>query len=516
MVERQINRNLADFQRPGMTKAFSSILLLVAVLLLFGQCRKDQFTDDPNAVLEFSADTVLFDTIFNTVGSTTARLTVYNRNNRAVRVSNISLGQGGASQYRINVNGAPGYTHDNVEIDGNDSIFVFVEVTVDPTDSLHPFVEDKIHFLTNGNAQQVDLLAWGWDAIFYTPNVFPTNGLPPYRIINPQPNSVTTWTNEKPVVIYGYAVVDSTQKLIVEAGTQIFLHEGSGIWVYKDASIEVTGTAEEPVVFQGDRLEPFYQDQPGQWDRIWINEGSEDNIFEHATIRNSFIGIQAETLPFSYNATAPTSGNKLVLDDVRIYNTSLAGLLARNYRIESQNSLYFGSGQYVLAITGGGEYNFNQCTFANFWTFSSRQDPLMLITNAYENPPGLLQVRSIENTQFSNCIIYGNNDNELDMSFDTEGVNIDIGFEHTIVKYDTEEEDYSEYFGENVYVNEAPGFISSFENNYRLGGGAFAIDKGINTPSVSFESDLLDDAGFDLDENVREGDPDLGCFEYQP
>src|SRR5690606_6010106 len=152
----------------------------------------------------------------------------------------------------------------------------------------------------------------------------PTNGLPPYRIINTTPGSTTTWTKDKPIVIYGYAVVDEFTKLVIEAGTNIYLHEGSGLWVYQNASIEVNGTLEEPVVFQGDRLEQFYQDQPGQWDRIWINEGSDDNIFTHTIIKNSFIGIQAETLPFGGNNNT-TSSNKLKLENCRIYNTSVIG-----------------------------------------------------------------------------------------------------------------------------------------------------------------------------------------------
>ncbi len=387
-------------------------------------------------------------------------------------------------------------------------------MTVDPDNSLNPFVEDLILFETNGNQQKVNLVAWGWDAVFYTPNVFPTNGLPPYRVISDQPNSTTVWTNEKPIVIYGYAVVDETMRLEIEAGTQIYLHEGSGLWVYKDASILVDGTQEEPVVFQGDRLEEFYQDQPGQWDRIWINEGSEENIFRHTIIRNSFIGIQAETLPFDGNETAPTSSNRLLLENCRIYNTSLIGLFARNYRIEGQNNLIYNSGEYLLAVTGGGEYKFNHCTFANYWNFSSRQNPLLLMTNVYENPPGLLQVRSIENTVFSNCIFYGNNDNEMEMSFDEEGVNIDILFEHSIVKYDEEENDFSEYFdSSSLFINENPGFVNTFEDDFKLSSGAFAINKGTPSPSFMFENGTPDLTNVDIEGNPHSGLPDLGCFE---
>lgn len=489
-------------------KNLKHFVIVIGVLMLFVQCRKEKFTDDPSAKLEFSADTLLFDTVFNTVGSTTARLTVYNRNNQPVIVSAIAIEGGSGSQYRMNVNGLPGHSFESVEIGGKDSIFVFVEVTVDPADSLHPFVEDKIAFVTNGNQQKVNLLAWGWDAVFYTPNTYPTNGLPPYRIINTTPGSTTTWTKDKPIVIYGYAVVDEFTKLVIEAGTKIYLHEGSGLWVYQNASIEVNGTLEEPVIFQGDRLEQFYQDQPGQWDRIWINEGSDDNIFTHTIIKNSFIGIQAEALPFGGNANA-TSTNKLKLENCRIYNTSVIGLYARNYKIDARNSLFYNSGQYLMLVTGGGEYNLNHCTFANYWTFSNRQDPLLLMTNVYENPPGVLQVNDIENTLFSNCIFYGNNDHEMDLSFDSDGANIDVLFKHSIVKYDTEEEDYSDYFGDDVYVNEFPGFKNTFEADFRLSSSAFAIDKGT---TVGIPNSVADD----IDENPRDSEPDIGCFEYVP
>jgi hypothetical protein len=474
------------------------------------QCRKDDFTNDPNARLTFSMDTVLFDTIFNTIGSTTKRLKVFNKNNRAVRISAIGLQGGESSQYRLNVDGLPGTVFTDIEIEGGDSIFVFVEVTVDPSDSLHPFVEDKISFVTNGNNQEVLLLAWGWDAIFYTPNVFPTNGLPAYRVINTMVGGTTIWNNEKPVVIYGYAVVDESTKLIIEPGTKIYFHAGSGLWVYKDASIEVNGTEEEPVVFQGDRLESFYQDQPGQWDRIWINEGSVDNVIRHAIIRNSFIGLQIETLPFAGNENAPTSSNKLILENTEIHNTSVIGILARNYRIDAQNNLIYNSGEYLMAISGGGEYNFNHCTFANYWSFSPRTEPSLFFTNVYINPPGVLQVRSIVNTVFSNCIVYGNAENELGMEFDADGT-IDINFEYSILRYNTDDNDFSDYIGESVFLNENPGFISTFEQDFNLEATSFAVDKGTSSPSVPYIP-----AQVDFNEVIRDANPDIGCYEYVP
>src|SRR5690554_124657 len=94
------------------------IILVFGIMLLFLQCRKENFTNDPSAQLEFSADTMLFDTVFNTVGSTTAKLTVYNRNKDAVRVSSIKIEGGSTSQYRMNVNGLPGSSFESIEIGG--------------------------------------------------------------------------------------------------------------------------------------------------------------------------------------------------------------------------------------------------------------------------------------------------------------------------------------------------------------------------------------------------------------
>ena len=91
-----------------------------------------KFLTDPSVMLEFSADTIIFDTVFTTVGSTTEILKFYNRENQAIEVSSIYLAGGSASQFRINVDGISGTEFENIEIPAEDSLFIFVEVTVDP------------------------------------------------------------------------------------------------------------------------------------------------------------------------------------------------------------------------------------------------------------------------------------------------------------------------------------------------------------------------------------------------
>ena len=92
-------------------------------------CKKEVFFSEGN--LDFSADTVVFDTVFTTVGSTTQRLKIYNRSNRALKVDQIELMGGENSPFRINVDGLSGTVFGELEIEGNDSLWIFVEVTLD-------------------------------------------------------------------------------------------------------------------------------------------------------------------------------------------------------------------------------------------------------------------------------------------------------------------------------------------------------------------------------------------------
>ena len=111
-------------------------LLLSGVVLV--SCHdNDKFTDSPSARLEFSTDTVKFDTVFTTIGSVTKQFRVYNRNKEAVRTS-VSLADKGF--YRLNIDGVAANSLDNLEIRGNDSAFIFVEVTIDPQNSNSPIV----------------------------------------------------------------------------------------------------------------------------------------------------------------------------------------------------------------------------------------------------------------------------------------------------------------------------------------------------------------------------------------
>jgi hypothetical protein len=145
-------------------------LALALFFSFFISCKKDKVITSSGAKLSFSQDSVLFDTVFTSIGSTTKLFRVHNRNNGKVNISSIRLARGNASFYRLNVDGVAGKSFSNIEIAANDSMYIFVEVTIDPNNQLNPFIyRDSILFDLNGSEQHFDLIAFGQNAYYYMP-----------------------------------------------------------------------------------------------------------------------------------------------------------------------------------------------------------------------------------------------------------------------------------------------------------------------------------------------------------
>ncbi len=483
-------------------RKFIGISLLITVVIFSFSCRKDSIDNSSAINLSFSTDTVLFDTVFATFGSTTQRLKIYNNSNSTILISNIYLDNGTGSQFRINVDGVSGNAHSDIEIEGHDSLFIFAEVTIDPNNVLSPFVvTDKINFITNGNHQTVQLVAWGQNAHYYVANKT-VSGIPIVYLDRDTSAAAldSTWINDKPYVIYGgYLTLDGDDKLTIDAGVKVHLHNNSGIWVYENGNIIVNGTQADPVIFQGTRLEYAWQDIPGQWDRIWINEGNSDNVFNYAIIKNAFIGIQAETNPF--NPMAPVSSNSLRLNNCEILNSSGVGILATNYKITDTNSVIGNSGQFNLLVRGGGDYRFNHTTIVNYWADGTRQTPAVYLQNYYTDATGVTQIRNLDAANFYNCIIHGNQDVEFDYDEISPGTT-NFLLDHCVLKT-TNSTSGSNYLG--LVLNPSANlFIDTELKDYHLVSSSPAIGAGIY---IGVDSDH--------DGNPRDNStPDLGAYEY--
>ena len=209
---------------------------------------------------------------------------------------------------------------------------------------------------------------------------------------------------------------NESKTLTIDAGARIHFHADSGLLIADNATLEVNGALssdqdvlENEVIFESDRLEPVFSEVPGQWGTILLTDGSINNTINYATIKNATVGIFNEAAP------STTSLPSLQLSNTQIYNASVAGLLNRFTQVNAHNLVVNNCGQYSLLVQAGGVYNFTHCTFANYWTQSFRGTPAVFLDNTLLNGDQLI-VGELAQANFTNCIIYGNQDEELGLS----------------------------------------------------------------------------------------------------
>lgn len=487
------------------TRLIQYIILCILAASAVISCDRTTYNAGVDARLDFSSDTIMFDTVFTTIGSSTRQMKVYNPYDEHLKVSNVMLKGGGESPFSINLDGESGTYFEDVEIAPGDSLFLFAKVRIDPNDMNSPFVqEDEIVFVTNGNEQSVKLMAWGQNANYIVAR--DSVGSMKLNIIAGA-GDVVRWTSERPyVIIGGYAAVDSLGSLIIDAGTHVYLHRGSGLWIYRYGNIMVNGTKGNEVIFESDRLEPEYDAVSGMWDRIWINEGPVRNEIHHAIIRNGFIGIQAESMSLSEYWQ-----DNLLLDNVVIENMSGMGIYAVLYSINAANVLVDNCGSHLVALTMGGQYDFRNCTFANFWTSSIRQASSMYLSNYFVNEANVPMQVDLNSYYFGNCIVYGNQENE--MILDGIGT-FNCSLENCLVKTLQENVvDYEKYMS-NCIVNKSPMFADSSEFDFHID---TIISPVINAGNIDIVNNSPINIQNDLDgvSRVTDEAPDLGVYEFK-
>lgn len=487
------------------------IIILISTLCLsfsFISCKKDKLLTDPSARVSFSQDSVLFDTVFTTIGSATRQIRVRNLNSQKINISSVRLEQGASSPFIMNVDGISGKEVTNVEILANDSVFIFIQVNVNPTNALSPLIiQDRILFDINGNQQSVALEAWGQDAHYHYPNkaIQYQTGFLPYSTVSSLTTAVTvTWgggalgqpNDDKPHVIYGWLVVDSLQKLVINPGVKVYFHQNAGLWVYRYGTLQVNGTYGNEVTFQGDRREADYADLPGQWDRIWINEGHTDNYINYAIIKNGFIGLQTDIL---LNPNQPT---KVKLTNSIIKNCSKWGLYTSFFNIWAANNVISNCKEYCAAITNGGNAVFFHNTFANYFNKDGGRgtQPCVHLDN-YDGT----NISPYDSLYFGNCIIDGSAGNELEVDVRTPTFPTKI-FQFNSCLLKTSVITGTTSVG-NVY-NQSAQFVDASTYNFKLGGTSAA--KGIGNTTFVISYPMLNT---DISNTSRLSPPSAGAYE---
>jgi hypothetical protein len=462
------------------------LLLITTSLLFFSiSCRKDSFITSPQAQINFSTDTIQFDTVFTSVGSITQSFKIFNPNNQKLLLSQIRLMGGAGSAFKINIDGAAGPVQNNIELEANDSIYIFVTVFINPSASNLAFIlQDSIGVAFNGNQQYVQLEAWGQNAHFLKNQVIASN---------------TTWINDLPYVILGGLQVDSNAALTIQQGCRIYLHADAPFLVEGTLVAQGEKYDSTRIYFQGDRLDDPYNSFPASWPGIYFQGTSKDNVLEYTVIKNAYQGVI--TSGPSADANPKLTLNECILDN--IYD---AAVLATQSSVQARNCLISNSGKNV-ELDDGGNYSFTHCTVASYSNdYILHQNPVLNLNNFVVQGNNTLE--SNLTASFVNCIFWGDFGTVNDeVVVARQGATVfSVNFSNCLWKY---MDPPSGVDSANMITNIDPQF-DSLNNQQRyydfhLKNTSPAINKGLNTGIA-----------FDLDGNPRAvGLPDLGCYENQ-
>lgn len=163
----------------------------------------------------------------------------------------------------------------------------------------------------------------------------------------------------------------------------------------------IEGTQDNPVIIEGDRLEPEFHQTPGQWTGIWLQAGTSGHRIEHAIIRNGIIGVRVD------------SAADLTLRHTQIYRTTGPAVIGIHARIEAENCLFFRNGGFAIQLEYGGIYRFNYCTAA---TYGVSTDALRMTNGRCLDP--VCQSFAIHDldAHFVNCILHGSRADQVSLT----------------------------------------------------------------------------------------------------
>ena len=486
-------------------KVYTDVLAKAGLLLLLAAgCRggDESYTVSPGLRLEFSVDTLSFDTVFSATGSATRQFMVYNKNKEALLIRSVRLSEAANTGFRINVDGRSGKSFSDIRIQGKDSLYVFVEVTVDPTGKNQPLlIEDRVEFTVNGATQTLLLQAYGQDVHLCKGG---------YALSHD-----TLWTAERPYLIYDSVTVNSGVTLSIAPGAVLYMHSKAK-WII-EGRVKALGTLEQPIVFRGDRRDHVLADIPydrlaNQWDGLYFGAGSFGNEMNHVVVRNGSGGLR-----FAGSSAAEP---KLTITNSQVTNMEQSVLEAANCRIEAVNSEFSNAAQHIVSLSGG-DYHFIHCTMVNYYIIRPGRLglPVLGLKNYTANEQAGQKPAPLD-VVFDNCLIDGSFSEgekplEGELSIDNSGGGeLNFRFNHCAVKTMKTED---ARFAGTQFIGKAHGAfyksVANEENHYvsdfRPDTAKVVIGKADPAVAARYPLDR-----FGLDRTASADGPDIGAYEY--
>lgn len=451
---------------------------IILFLLIAAACLGcDPLANPVSGSLSFSSDTVSFDTVFSGTGSSTREFRAVNRENDPVLIDRIWLGGGEDSPFRLNINGVPGTGAEDIVLARKDSIFIFVEVTIDPTGDDSPLaIVDSVNFVSGGFAGRVILEAWGQDIWLVDEDIY----------------TDLVWTEGKPYVITGKLFIDTLATLTLDQGTRVFFHYGASVTVA--GSLHSSGTPDKRVLLATDRLEDEYTDVPGRWKGIRFLDCSRNNSLIFTDVRNAVMAVEL--------AGKGSSVPDLLLNGTRLMHNTVASLVARNADVFAVNSVFAHSGFSTVSLTEGGSGEFIYCTMESRWEYAYRSQPVMFIGPGKGVLPDVTVI---------NSVITGTLDNELHINASAPVAAASFRADSSLIKVDTLKSIwYSGILFRDVLTRQNPRFIDESIYDFRPDTLSPLLDRAGRTEAVTWPSDIRDKP------RVNDDGPDIGAYERQP
>lgn len=486
-----------------MMKQILHYISICALLICAAACEKeDTFTTDSGSVLAFSTDTIAFDTVFTTIGSSTKRFTIYNNNSDNVRISRVSFRSGGTQGFRMNLDGQYGTSFTDVKMQKNDSLFCFVEVTVNPQDKDTPvLIDDQIVFtLESGVSQVVNLQAYGQDVII----------LKNYKVMEDE-----TFTAQRPYLIRGALTIDTLAELTIDPGATLCFHADGFIDCY--GTLYADGE-EGLITFRGDRTDKMFSYLPydrldNQWKGIYLNATSHDNYFYNVDIHSGNYGIIA--------TDTATTEIKLEMYNSVIHNVGGDGINLTNSLATIANTQISNARGNCVEIFGG-KSRFSFCTIAQFCPWTADRGHAFVFYNAFQsNEDGKTYYLPLEMLDVTNCFITGYDKDEVYGTplEPTDSLKPVFNFKFTnCVLTTVQNEKYQNFFVNCTYTEADAENKSNFRTidtdkyfyDFRLSESSVARGKGANIDN------LLDDYPYDRMGIQRKPESiDVGCYQFQ-
>jgi len=462
-----------------------SVCILLLILLVVGviSCKKDSFITSKDAFVSFSDDTLHFDTVFTTTGSTTQYFKIFNNNNQKLLINSIHLMGGDSSFFKLNVDGASGTYFGGLELDAKDSVYGFVTVKLKPNNTDTPLVmRDSIRVVYNGNTHFIQLEAYGQNAYFLTNTVISND---------------TSWDKTLPIVIQGSLTVSEGATLSLQKGTRVYVNAKAPIQI--NGSLQIMGEKGSFVSFQSDRIDDPYKNYPGSWPGIYFGNNSSNNFFQNCIIKNAYQGVIVQS-PTADNSTKLTLNNCIFNN---IYDIAIGGT---NTSINATNCLVSNCG-YNVSLVSGGNYTFEHCTLASFAnTYLDHKNPVLTLSNTNSDNSVITPL----NCTLTNSIVYGdygNVDNEVSLVKNTSA-NYNVTFNNVLYKV-KKNLDVTKITLNNCLVNQSPAFDS-----INTGNRYFNFHLSASSPCIKAGANSI--LSLDLDGNSRPFvSPDLGCYQKQ-